>query len=106
MNTSVRLPLMVEEALATYCVERKLSKSEVITTALSHYLREHGSGGDAARDGGAVIAAEPSPLYEAFSRSGLIGAVGAGQARSPGATNQRVREQVRARVQQKQQRRP
>ena len=34
MTTTVRLPLRVEQALATYCVETKRTKSEVIVELL------------------------------------------------------------------------
>ena len=34
MTTTVRLPLRVEQALATYCVEAKRTKSEVIVELL------------------------------------------------------------------------
>jgi hypothetical protein len=38
MTTTVRLPHRIEQALATYCVEQKLTKSEVIIELLEHSL--------------------------------------------------------------------
>ena len=38
MTTTVRLPLRVEQALATYCVERRRTKSEVIVSLLEQQL--------------------------------------------------------------------
>jgi len=38
MSTTVRLPLRVEQALATYCVEHKKTKSEVIIDLLETHL--------------------------------------------------------------------
>ncbi|MCF8199855.1 MAG: hypothetical protein K9J42_13910 [Sulfuritalea sp.] len=58
MTTTVRLPLRVEQALATYCVEAKRSKSEVIVELLEQ--RFHGA------------ATEHSP-YELAQEAGFIG---------------------------------
>ena len=38
MTTTVRLPLRVEQALATYCVENRCTKSEVIVGLLEARL--------------------------------------------------------------------
>lgn len=38
MTMTVRLPLRVEEALATYCVENRCTKSEVIVGLLEQQL--------------------------------------------------------------------
>lgn len=38
MSTTVRLPLRVEQALATYCVEHNKTKSEVIIDLLETHL--------------------------------------------------------------------
>lgn len=107
MSTSVRLPLRVEEALASYCVDRQLTKSEVITAAVSAYLKAHdeAASGGAAPQAASAEAVRPSPIFQAFAQAGLIGAVGradAGDPRTPAMTNPRVREAIRRKLQDKQ----
>lgn len=58
MSTTVRLPLRVEQALATYCVEHKKTKSEVIIDLLETHL--------------APAAAAKTP-YELAVEAGFIG---------------------------------
>lgn len=109
MSTSVRLPLRVEEALASYCVDRQLTKSEVITAAVSAYLKAHdeaASGGAGPQAAGGEEA-RPSPIFQAFAQAGLIGAVGQAdthEPKTPAMTNPRVREAIRRQLLDKQQR--
>ncbi|GHU05518.1 hypothetical protein FACS1894158_08560 [Betaproteobacteria bacterium] len=47
MTTTVRLPLRVEEALTTYCVNTRRSKSEVIIDSLERFFSEENAGKEA-----------------------------------------------------------
>ena len=75
MTTTVRLPLRVEQALATYCVEAKRTKSEVIVELLEQRFMS--------------TKTERSP-YELAQEAGFIGCIaGAGKAKA-GSTKERV----------------
>jgi len=77
MTTTVRLPLRVEQALATYCVEAKRTKSEVII----ELLEQRFMGTDTER----------TP-YELAQEAGFIGCVeskAGGRSRTSG-TKERV----------------
>lgn len=65
MTTTVRLPLRVEQALATYCVEAKRTKSEVIV----ELLEQRFMGTDTER----------TP-YELAQEAGFIGCLGGNSA--------------------------
>jgi len=65
MTTTVRLPLRVEQALATYCVETKRTKSEVIV----ELLEQRFMGTDTER----------TP-YELAQEAGFIGCLGGNSA--------------------------
>lgn len=78
MTTTVRLPLRVEQALATYCVESKRTKSEVIV----ELLEQRFMGTDTER----------TP-YELAQEAGFIGCVAA--APQPGSTKARVAAAIR-----------
>ena len=86
MTTTVRLPLRVEQALATYCVETKRTKSEVIV----ELLEQRFTGTDTER----------TP-YELAREAGFIGCVGGNSAgksagKSPiGSTKERVTAAIR-----------
>ncbi len=82
MTTTVRLPLRVEQALATYCVETKRTKSEVIV----ELLEQHFTGTDTER----------TP-YELAQEAGFIGCVGGKSAgKSPaGSAKDRVVAAIR-----------
>jgi len=73
MTTTVRLPLRVEQALATYCVETKRTKSEVIVELLEQRFMG--------------TQTERTP-YELAQEAGFIGCV-EGKARTSG-TKERV----------------
>ena len=82
MTTTVRLPLRVEQALATYCVETKRTKSEVIVELLEQRV----TGTDTER----------TP-YELAREAGFIGCLsgkGAGVAQA-GGTKERVTAAIR-----------
>jgi hypothetical protein len=82
MTTTVRLPLRVEQALATYCVETKRTKSEVIV----ELLEQRFTGTDTER----------TP-YELAREAGFIGCLsgkGAG-ATQAGGTKERVTAAIR-----------
>jgi hypothetical protein len=82
MTTTVRLPLRVEQALATYCVEAKRTKSEVIVELLEQ--RFMGTAG------------ERTP-YELAQEVGFIGCIGgksAGKTQA-GSTKARVIAAIR-----------
>jgi hypothetical protein len=86
MTTTVRLPLRVEQALATYCVEAKRTKSEVILELLEQRFMG--------------TQTERTP-YELAQEAGFIGCVGgagagktAGKARA-GSTKERVAAAIR-----------
>ncbi|MFA4968562.1 MAG: hypothetical protein WC540_02955 [Sulfuritalea sp.] len=86
MTTTVRLPLRVEQALATYCVETKRTKSEVIV----ELLEQRFTGTDTER----------TP-YELAQEAGFIGCIagnsagkGAGKAKA-GSTKERVVAAIR-----------
>jgi len=82
MTTTVRLPLRVEQALATYCVETKRTKSEVIV----ELLEQRFTGTDTER----------TP-YDLAQEAGFIGCVGGNNAgKSPiGSTKERVAAAIR-----------
>ena len=72
MTTTVRLPLRVEQALATYCVEARRTKSEVIVELLEQRFMG--------------TQTERTP-YELAQEAGFIGCV---SGRSTGKTKERV----------------
>ena len=82
MTTTVRLPLRVEQALATYCVEAKRTKSEVIVELLEQRFMG--------------TQTERTP-YELAQDAGFIGCVGgnsAGKAKAR-STKERVVAAIR-----------
>ncbi|MCX7145958.1 MAG: hypothetical protein NT042_07085 [Sulfuritalea sp.] len=86
MTTTVRLPLRIEQALATYCVETKRTKSEVIV----ELLEQRFTGTDT----------DHTP-YELAQETGFIGCIGgkgagnsAGKAKA-GSTKERVVAAIR-----------
>jgi len=83
MTTTVRLPLRVEQALSTYCVEAKRTKSEVIVELLEQRFMGTQS--------------ERTP-YELALEAGFIGCIsgkGAGKDKATGGTKDRVRAAIR-----------
>lgn len=84
MTTTVRLPLRVEQALATYCVESRRTKSEVIVELLEQRFMG--------------TEAERTP-YELAEEAGFIGCLGgnsAGGSKKPAAsTKERVVAAIR-----------
>ena len=78
MTTTVRLPLRVEQALATYCVETKRTKSEVIV----ELLEQRFTGTDTER----------TP-YELAQEAGFIGCVASKP--GTGSTKERVAAAIR-----------
>ena len=82
MTTTVRLPLRVEQALATYCVETKRTKSEVIV----ELLEQRFTGTDTER----------TP-YELAQEAGFIGCLsGKSAGKLPaGSTKERVAAAIR-----------
>ena len=86
MTTTVRLPLRVEQALATYCVEARRTKSEVIVELLEQRF--------------IGTQTERTP-YELAQEAGFIGCVGgnsAGKTTSKakaGSTKERVAAAIR-----------
>ncbi|MBI5793317.1 MAG: hypothetical protein HZA63_17780 [Rhodocyclales bacterium] len=71
MTTTVRLPLRVEQALATYCVEARRTKSEVIVELLEQRFMG--------------TQAERTP-YELAQEAGFIGCVsGTGKSQAASA---------------------
>ena len=86
MTTTVRLPPRVEQALATYCVETRRTKSEVIVELLEARFERRGS---------------ERTAYELAQDVGFIGCVG-GKAASKraakpaaGSTKERVAAAIR-----------
>lgn len=81
MTTTVRLPLRVEQALATYCVEARRTKSEVIVELLEQRFMG--------------TETERTP-YELAQEAGFIGCVsGKGAGKSTGTTKERVVAAIR-----------
>ncbi|MBI5900429.1 MAG: hypothetical protein HZB40_14520 [Rhodocyclales bacterium] len=82
MTTTVRLPHRVEQALATYCVESKRTKSEVIVELLEQRFMG--------------TQTERTP-YELAQEAGFIGCLsGAGWGKKPaGSTKERVAAAIR-----------
>ncbi len=81
MTTTVRLPLRVEQALATYCVEARRTKSEVIVELLEQRFMG--------------TETERTP-YELAQEAGFIGCVsGKGAGKGVGTTKQRVVAAIR-----------
>ena len=86
MTTTVRLPLRVEQALATYCVEAKRTKSEVIVELLEQRFMG--------------TRTEHTP-YELAQEAGFIGCLGGKSAaksasKAPtGSTKERVAAAIR-----------
>jgi predicted DNA-binding protein len=78
MTTTVRLPLRIEQALATYCVETKRTKSEVIVELLEQRLMG--------------TQTESTP-YELAREAGFIGCI-AGKAQTA-STKERVVAAIR-----------
>lgn len=78
MTTTVRLPHRIEQALASYCIENRRTKSEVIVELLEQRLM--GTFSDA------------SP-YELAQASGFIGCV-----EGTGTTAANVKKLVRAKI--------
>lgn len=84
MTTTVRLPLRVEQALATYCVETKRTKSEVIV----ELLEQRFTGTDTER----------TP-YELAQEAGFIGCLSGKSAGKPQTGN--IKERVVAAIRKK-----
>jgi hypothetical protein len=81
MTTTVRLPLRVEQALATYCVEARRTKSEVIVELLEQRFMG--------------TQTERTP-YELAQEAGFIGCiVGRSAGKSVGNTKERVVAAIR-----------
>ena len=84
MTTTVRLPLRVEQALATYCVEAKRTKSEVIVELLEQRFTG--------------TQTERTP-YELAQEAGFIGCLGgksaSGGKKPAGSTKERVAAAIR-----------
>jgi hypothetical protein len=82
MTTTVRLPLRVEQALATYCVEAKRTKSEVIVELLEQRFMGTQS--------------ERTP-YELAQEAGFIGCLSGKSAGKPtvGSAKERVAAAIR-----------
>ncbi|MDP1734922.1 MAG: hypothetical protein Q8L44_11245 [Sulfuritalea sp.] len=89
MTTTVRLPLRVEQALATYCVEAKRTKSEVIV----ELLEQRFMGTDSER----------TP-YELAQEAGFIGCVSGKSAGKSHAGN--TKERVAAAIRKKHGKKP
>lgn len=79
MTTTVRLPHRVEQALATYCVEARRTKSEVIVELLEQRFMG--------------TATERTP-YELAQEAGFIGCV-AGKGKVADGTKERVVAAIR-----------
>lgn len=79
MTTTVRLPLRVEQALATYCVEAKRTKSEVIVELLEQRFMG--------------TQTERTP-YELAQDAGFIGCL-SGKGKATGSTKERVVAAIR-----------
>jgi hypothetical protein len=88
MTTTVRLPLRVEQALATYCVEARRTKSEVIV----ELLEQRFMGTDTER----------TP-YELAQAAGFIGCVGGNSKGKSAGTSQagKAKERVAAAIRKK-----
>lgn len=80
MTTTVRLPLRVEQALATYCVEAKRTKSEVIVELLEQRFTG--------------TRTERTP-YELAEDAGFIGCVSGSGRKPAGGTKDRVVAAIR-----------
>jgi hypothetical protein len=80
MTTTVRLPLRVEQALATYCVEAKRTKSEVIVELLEQRFMG--------------TKTERTP-YELAQDAGFIGCISGSGKKSAGGTKERVVAAIR-----------
>ena len=81
MTTTVRLPLRIEQMLATYCVDTKRTKSEVIVELLEQRF--------------VGTASERTP-YELAQEAGFIGCVsGAGTGKQAGSAKERVVAAIR-----------
>ncbi len=80
MTTTVRLPLRVEQALATYCVEARRTKSEVIVELLEQRFMG--------------TQAERTP-YELAQEAGFIGCVDSRGKSSATGTKERVVAAIR-----------
>ncbi|MBM3340765.1 MAG: hypothetical protein FJY56_01425 [Betaproteobacteria bacterium] len=83
MTTTVRLPPRVEQALATYCLEKRRTKSEVIVALLEERLL-----------GSAEAAAELS-AFEHAQAAGFIGSV-EGSRDTAARAKKLVRQKIRA----------
>ena len=83
MATTVRLPPRVEQALASYCLEKRRTKSEVIVALLEERLL-----------GGADAVATAS-AYEQAQAAGFIGSA-EGSRNTAARAKKLVREKIRA----------
>ena len=93
MTTTVRLPLRVEQALATYCVESRRTKSEVIVELLEQRFMG--------------TQTERTP-YELAQEAGFIGCVSskAGDKAQKGGAKERVVAAIRRKHGKKPDRKP
>lgn len=100
MSTSVRFPDRIEQELSSYCVARGITKSELLTTAVTQYLINDKVWAQLkARD---AVKKQRSRIFHAFEAGGLIGVSTAGSvAREVGtqsADKELVRRVARARL--------
>jgi hypothetical protein len=102
MTTSVRLTPEIEQNLSRYCQSKGITKTQVMSNAIVDYIaKDESYSKKAAND---RQDAEPSPIYKAFMKSGLIGVMGVDNpVRGTSATNARVREVAIARLTRKHQ---
>jgi predicted DNA-binding protein len=97
MTTSVRLTPQIEQTLIDYCDSKGLTKTQVMSNAIVDYIAKDKTYSQKAANEKKTEGA--SPIYKAFLKSGLIGAIGADTpSAGRSATKQRVREAAIARL--------
>ena len=97
MAISVRFPPSIETQLVNYCIDQGKSKSEVLISAVTQYLRSNT----------ATCSVQPKPpqpvdeasaIYQAFESSGFIGKGRLDSPQHGSATNTRVAEMARLQI--------
>ena len=97
MAISVRFPPSIETQLVNYCIDQGKSKSEVLISAVTQYLRSN-TASPPIKPKPPKPVDEASAIYQAFESSGFIGKGRLDSPQHGSATNTRVAEMARLQI--------
>ena len=100
MAISARFPPSVEAQLVNFCIDQGKSKSEVLVSAVTQYLRSNAAATPIKSQLPKPVD-EASPVYTAFESSGFIGKGSLGVPLHGSATNARVADVAKQKISQR-----